>query len=230
MAEELISVASAAERLGLSAASVRNHVASGALAGRHYGRMWLVDPDSVERFDRSRPPRGRPLAPAMAWAILLAASGEADAARAAVDRDRYWRRAGAWLQSHALADQAPRLRRRALVARYRVHPSELRRIVGRPDVVKTGISAAAEAVGLVGGGDEVEVYAPEDRRSAIVDAHALEPGDGQLVIRWVPAELWPVIDADGDGVAPRAAVLLDLLESADPRARREARRALARGV
>jgi hypothetical protein len=36
-----------------------------------------------------------------------------------------------------------------------------------------------------------------------------------------------VVDRDHDGRAPRAAVLVDLLEHDDPRARREAARALA---
>ena len=53
--------------------------------------------------------------------------------------------------------------------------------------------------------------------------HALEPGDGPVLMRWVPDELWPMVTGD---VAPRAAVLVDLLEHDDPRARREAERAL----
>jgi hypothetical protein len=44
-------------------------------------------------------------------------------------------------------------------------------------------------------------------------------------MRWVPDELWPVA---GAGVAPRAAVLVDLLEHDDPRVRREAADALKR--
>jgi hypothetical protein len=41
----------------------------------------------------------------------------------------------------------------------------------------------------------------------------------------VPDDAWALIA--GDGGAPRAAVLLDLLESDEPRARGEAARALA---
>ncbi|MCW3048412.1 MAG: hypothetical protein JWO74_2696 [Solirubrobacterales bacterium] len=67
------------------------------------------------------------------------------------------------------------------------------------------------------------MYAPAGRRSALASAHALEPGDGPVLIRWVPDDLWPAVHAD---IAPRAAVLVDLLEHDDPRARREASRAL----
>jgi len=58
-----------------------------------------------------------------------------------------------------------------------------------------------------------------------VEEHALEHGDGPVLMRWVRDELWPVVAAE---IAPRAAVLVDLLEHDDPRARREAERELRR--
>jgi hypothetical protein len=51
---------------------------------------------------------------------------------------------------------------------------------------------------------------------------------GPVRIRWVTDELWPHLYQDGERRAPRTAILLDLLESENPRARREAARALAR--
>jgi len=48
------------------------------------------------------------------------------------------------------------------------------------------------------------------------------------VIRWVDDDVWPLLDEDGDGRAPRVAVLIDLLEHDDPRARRQAATALER--
>jgi hypothetical protein len=86
----------------------------------------------------------------------------------------------------------------------------------------TGISAARE-VGLHGGRDEAELYAPDDLRGAIVAEHGLQLRPGPVVVRWVPSGLWPRIKGE---TAPRTAVLLDLLEHNDPRARREATRAL----
>jgi len=161
----------------------------------------------------------------MAWAVLLLASGDDAAAEEVVGRDRYWSRMRAWLRDHPLREYAPRLRARAEMEEFDVHPSELGRILDRPDVLATGISAG-DVVGLLGPVSAVEVYAPAGHRHAIVDEHALMPGPGPIRVRWVPDEVWLLLDRDSDRRAPRAAVLLDLLESDEPRARREAARAL----
>jgi hypothetical protein len=130
-----------------------------------------------------------------------------------------------WLREHPLAEHAARLRSRAQLEEFEAHPSELARVLARSDVLATGASVGREA-GLVGRNDDVELYAPVGARSALVAEHGLDPGSGAVRIRWVPDALWPLL-ADGDR-APRAAVLIDLLESHDPRARREAARALSR--
>ena len=105
------------------------------------------------------------------------------------------------------------------------HPSELRALRERSDVLLTGPSAA-DVVGLLGEASAVEFYAPAGRREAVVVEHALMAGQGAITVRWVPDEVWAELDG-AERVAPRAAVLVDLLESEDPRARREAARALA---
>jgi hypothetical protein len=161
----------------------------------------------------------------MAWGILLLASGDETAAAAVVPNARYWSRLHAWLGSHSIAVHATSFRDRARVEDFDAHPSELARILDRRDVLKTGISAADE-VDLVGGDSAAEVYAPADRRGALIDEHVLESGPGPVRIRWVNDDVWPLLDEDGDGRAPRVAVLLDLLEHDDPRARRQAARAL----
>lgn len=223
----LISVRDAAARLGVSADAVRKRISAGSLAAERRGRDWSVDRRSVDRLGRQSVGPGRPLSPEMAWAILLVASGDEHAAAGAVHNPRYWSRLRAWLRSHSLAEQASHLRSRALVEDFDTHPSELPRILERPDVLATGISAG-DAVGLVGGGSAVEAYAPASHRDALVDEHVLEPGPGPVRLRWVPDDIWALLDGEGDRRAPRAAVLLDLLEHDDPRARREAARALAR--
>lgn len=87
----------------------------------------------------------------------------------------------------------------------------------------TGMSAAG-TIGLHGGDDAIELYAPLRLRRALIDEHALTEGDGPVLIRWVDNEIWPAIAAD---VAPRAAILVDLVDHDDPRARREAAQALS---
>lgn len=220
-----LSVHEAAERLGIGAAAVRRHIASGQLPAIKRERSWWLDERAVQRMTRQRLGGGRPLSPAMAWAVLLLASGNDDAAEIAAGRDRYSSRMRAWLRDHPLREYAPRLRARAEIEEFDAHPSELKRILDRSDLLPTGISAG-DLVGLLGPASAIEAYAPTSRRHAIVDEHALMPGAGPVRIRWVADEMWSLLDHDGDRRAPRAAILLDLLESDDPRARREATRAL----
>jgi hypothetical protein len=123
-----------------------------------------------------------------------------------------------------LADSAPRLRARGERESFDAHPSELDRLLRRSDIMRTGISAA-DLLGVDGGARNVEIYAPVEHRDAIVNEHALAAGDGPVLVRWVSDELWPAVRRD---VAPSAAVLVDLLEHDDPRARREAELMLRR--
>jgi len=220
-----VSVREAADRLGVGPVAVRQHIAAGHLAAVKRGGCWWLDERAVERMARQRLGGGRPLSQEMAWAVLLLASGHDGAAEKAAGRDRYRSRVRAWLRDHPLPEHAPRLRARARMEEFDGHPSELKRILDRPDVLATGVSAG-NLVGLVGSSSAVEVYAPASHRRRIVDDHALLPAAGPVRVRWVPDALWPLLDRHGDRRAPRVAVLLDLLESDEPRARREAARAL----
>ena len=222
-----LSVREAADRLGVGEGAVRQHVASGRLPAVKRGRDWWVEARAVERRARQPAGAGRALSPSMAWSIVLLASGDDAAAKAAAGRPRYWSRAQAWLRDHPLPEHAVRLRARAVIEDLDAHPSELERIFARSDVLKTGASVP-EAIGIVGAAPgAIELYAPRGHRDAIVDEHALAPGGGSVRIRWVPDELWGHLGRDADRRAPRIAALLDLLESDEPRARREAARALA---
>lgn len=218
----LVSVQEAADRLGLSAMTVRHHVASGRLPAIKRGGAWWIDVRAVERMRREPRDLGRPLSAEMAWAVILLDSGDADGAAVVAGRDRYLSRARAWIRDHPLDRHASRLRGRAQAERFDAHASELARVADREDVLRTGVCALEEA-GLVGSADSVEVYAPSGHRDSIVAAHALDQGAGAVRIRWVRDDLWSHIVAAGvAGRAPRTAVLLDLLDDDDPRARREA--------
>ncbi|HET9720079.1 MAG TPA: helix-turn-helix domain-containing protein [Solirubrobacteraceae bacterium] len=225
MASDLaLSVRQAADRLGVSPAAVRLRIAGGELPAVKLGRDWRVDEREVLRLARRGDGAGRPLSAAMAWAVLLLASGDQPAADRLAGAPRYRARARQWLREHPLADYADRLRERARREVYDAHPSELRALRERSDVLLTGASAA-DVVGLLGA-SAVEFYAPAARRDAVVAEHALMAGPGAVTVRWVPDEVWAELDA-AERVAPRAAALVDLLESEDPRARREGARALA---
>lgn len=219
----VLNVSEAADVLGVDERAVRLMASSGELDAIKRGGAWWLSRPSVERRRRQQPGRGRPLSAPMAWSVLLLASDAPDAA-AAARQNHHVPRARRWLLTHPLADHVPRLRARAERESFDAHPSELSRLAARPDVMPTGISSAG-AVGVHGGRGDVELYAPVGQRQAIVSEHMLEPGDGPVLIRWVPDDLWPSIEG---ATAPRAAVLIDLLEHSDPRARREAARALKR--
>jgi excisionase family DNA binding protein len=221
----LLSVQEAAEVLGVGPAAVRRRIAAGSLPAIKRGRGWWLDRGDVERGRRQPPGHGRALSAEMAWAALLLASGEPERAAVVAGRERYGSRVRVWLREHPLAEHASRLRSRARSEEFDAHPSERARILVRSDVLATGISAGKEA-GLVGPSESVEVYAPAGRRAALVAEHGLDPGSGAVRVRWVPDALWPLLVAADGHRAPRAAVLVDLLESDDPRARREAARAL----
>lgn len=218
-----VSAEQAASRLGISPRAVTSLAASGKIDGFKHGNSWLLDARSVERRGRQNPSPGRPLSPQLAWAVLLLASGE-PAGDVAIWRPHHLSRARHWLQGHPLSGFADQLRSRAEIECFHGHPSELNRLLERDDVLRTGVSAA-ETVGLHGGPPQVEFYAPASHRTRIVGDHALDAGSGPILARWVSEDLWPAL-ADRRDTAPRAAVLLDLLENDDPRARREAARCL----
>jgi excisionase family DNA binding protein len=220
-----LSVQQAADLLGVSPRAVRLRITGGALPAVKLGRDWRVDEREVARLARRQLPSGRPLSPAMSWAVLLLASGDQPGADQLASAPRYRGRVRQWLRVHPLAQYAERLRERARREVFAAHPSELARLRGRGDVLLTG-GSAAELVGLAGEAHTVELYASMAERHAIVDEHALTAGSGDVTIRWVPDEVWVRLDVAAH-TAPWAAVLIDLLESDDPRARREAARALA---
>jgi len=220
---DLISVREAAERLGLTPVAVRRQISAGSLPATKRGRDWWIDRRRVERRARQEIPKGRPLSPPLAWSVLLAASGEEQAA--AELAGRYRSRMRAWLAEHPLAECAPQLRARAEVEEFDAHPAELPRILARRDILATGASAAKQ-IGLVGEPDHVEIYAPKAHRPQILKEHALRPAaSGPVRVRWIGDGVWSELPLRSRE-APRAAVLVDLLESDDPRARREAARAL----
>jgi excisionase family DNA binding protein len=220
--EGLLSIEEAAERLRRSPQAVRQMAASGELDAVRRGREWWLDARAVDRRRREPRGRGRALAPEVAWSVLFLASGEEERARRAAAEPHHPSRAARWLRENELSAQAARLRGRARRESFDAHPSEMPRVLARDDVMRTGISAAEE-IGLHGGPEAAEFYAPESARAVIAEAHALEAGNGGVVARWVPDALWPAVVSDS---APRVAILVDLLENDDPRARREAARAL----
>lgn len=233
MVDDQLTVAQAAKILEVTPDAVRKLLGSGDLAGNKRGRDWVVDGAAVERRRRRPPSTGRPLAALTSWGVILEHSPRSEFERASEWTESARSCGRGWLANHDPLAEAGRLRARARLERFDAHPSQIPRLLDR-HVLVTGISAA-ETVGLSGGPlDAAELYAPIGARPTFQRLHGLAAGDGPIAIRWVDDELWNQLTSAAlpwapgrPNFAPRLAVLLDLLESDDPRARREAARALA---
>jgi hypothetical protein len=172
-------------------------------------------------MSHDREPRaGRPLSPAIAWAILAELSGAHSGwvHPSALSRLRRRMREPEWVLQSLLHSQA-----RAMVVRWRALPADLPKILKKAAVVRTGLSAVTKELDLVLAGDAIDAY---------VDASVLRIIDKQfqpakesempnLTLR-VPNQPWILAFPQ----APVAVVSADLLQNPDPRVSRAAREAL----
>jgi excisionase family DNA binding protein len=231
----LISVADAAERLGVSERQVRRLAEAGELSARRVGGRWLIDVEAVRDRSRSEPRSGRPLSPGMAWAVLAAANfaheGDEDrpspfGARIEDRRLRYRLRA-------LLADAPPPrqwnqwLRHRADAKRVWVHPGVLDRLAGDDRVHPAGGSVvAASGVGIAAG-DHRSFYVEEGVVDEVLaDYRAQYSDEGQVVMMVVPKEISAAVLGGSGEPVMSAIALVDLLASTDARERHVAAEAL----
>src|SRR4051812_10485576 len=82
-----ISVAEAAERLGVNVQRVHQRIADGSLRAARIGSQWVFDEESVIVVSGSRDP-GRPLSARSAWALVALADGRSLHALAPSERAR----------------------------------------------------------------------------------------------------------------------------------------------
>lgn len=213
----LLPVADAARELGVSQQRVRAMIAAGEMAAEKAAGAWWISPSAVARISRAQRDSGRPLASASAWALLLAASGVPIPWASAQQR---WRVSSA-LDEGSLESSFGKLRRRAERREFQAHPGELARMRKRRELMLGGVSASGELRLGLRGDEEFEAYVAESDLEAVVRRHGLAGGgEMNVVLRAVPDQLWGSV---ADVVAPLAAVLADLAEHPDPRARRVAR-------
>lgn len=222
---DVVSVAGAAEELGVHSSRIRALIASGSLAAEKLGGVWLVDRSSVAARKRQHASAGRPLSPANAWVLMLLASG--DEAPPGLGSSARWRVRHA-LSAYGLDGLRSRLGRRAGSAEYWALPGELRVLRERREVVLSGASAAAAYdLGLIGS-DAIDAYAPSGLIASLEREHGLQrisAPESNLILRAVPDNAWLLA---GRRFAPLAAVAVDLCSYAEPRARRAGTRLLAR--
>jgi len=210
----LLGVTDVAANLGVSRRRVRQMLASGMITGQRVGNTWVINPKALDALRRERLGIGRPWKPESAWALLAVASGR-DVALSPSQRSRARRRLEAGLNSHLA-----RLGTRCTVRSFYAHPSTLPLIAAEPDIVRSGISAAARYRLDMVAVDQFEGYAPAAVLPALIERFALEEDSARpnATLRVVADHLWP-FDPDED-VAPPAVVAVDLLEASDSRTRR----------
>lgn len=222
---DLLSVSAAAAELGVNPSRVRALISSGAVAAEKVGGVWLVDRASVAARNRQPAAAGRPLAPANAWALLLAASE--DELSPELGSAARWRVRKA-LEVYGLAAMLPRLVRRAEPCSYWALPGELSALSKRADIALSGPSAAGVYdLGLTGS-NALDAYVPASLAQMLRDEHALEAMSGpesNVILRLVPDDAWLL---DGRRHAPLAAVAIDLCAYPDPRVARVGTELVAR--
>jgi excisionase family DNA binding protein len=68
-----VSAERAAKHLGVSRMQVGRLIQRGDLTATRFGRVWMIHPESLNRYAAARPERGRPLSSQAAWLQLLEA-------------------------------------------------------------------------------------------------------------------------------------------------------------
>jgi excisionase family DNA binding protein len=206
-----LTVAQAAQRLGISARRVNHLVRTGGLRSSQLGAITVIPVSAVERRRSLQPGDGRRLTPSNAWGVLALASGERPAWLAPDTRYRL----GRLVAKNGLVSLRARLVERGERQTFRAHPSVLRVIRDDPALMLSGVTAAAELrLGLLAG-DTVDAYVDERALATLIARYGLRDSqEPNVILRVVPSFMpsWPP-----SHIAPRAAVALDLIEEGDPR-------------
>jgi hypothetical protein len=211
-----LSVREAAAELGVSPSAVRQLIAQGQVRSSKFAGRVVVDPDHLRQVGAATRPVGRPFSPAAAWVLLRLLAGQQPGP---VSPSRL-----SQLRHHLRFDDpqhlAGRLRKRADLAFYHVHPSLLGDLAAEPGCVLAGRSAA-ERVGadLAGDGGPLEVYLAPARADRLAHEYAADldvsVGVANAVVRNVEPGHVPLHEP---GVAAAPVVALDLIESGEARA------------
>ena len=208
----LMTVADAAELLGVSSARVRALIQGGHLPARKIGNTWALERWQVLARTFQTKQAGRPLSAAKSWAAII--GGTADA----LDAVKY--------------------RRRGQSLRFPSHGWVVSDIgAGRLGGLVSGLPAAREYlkpvaewdihVGIPDLSDAQDVYLPESQEDSLMKAVPWTPNSyGRAVVRLVPDDAWGSVLAassvprGGGGewrMAPPLAVALDLREHSEAR-------------
>ena len=164
-----------------------------------FGNAWAVRKDAVVARQHVSNRRGRPLSARAAWEAIL--KGRVD------------------------LSNVSRFRNRGVVHRYEMSNADHEFLAQQNQALVSGVAAAAAyEEGVSVSLSEAYLYVSESLHQQVSSKVAAVPDDlGSVIIRVVHDDLWnSIVEGEppnrvGGRLAPRAAVAIDLMESADPR-------------
>jgi hypothetical protein len=180
-----VDLAEAARRLRVPVARVEDMLEVGDLSGARVGDVWLVERRGVEQRRLTVAPRGRPLAPHNAWAVLALLEGR----RPALPEEslRFVRRH----VDRPLAELAPALRQRS-ARQVTTTTVEFVASLGRHPNVVLGGALAARVHGLIEDPPgPPELYVRRCDAAGLLDDLRRGAGAREVVIHIVGDDLWP---------------------------------------
>ena len=194
-----VSVERAAEHLGVSRMQVGRLIQQGDLDASRFGRAWMVNRESLQRYASARPRRGRPLSAGPAWKRLIDADPKSLA------------------EVRQLANEC---RRRAARRPVRLLPGELDVALRDARLVLGGADAAINLGAAVGQPRERVCYVRESDVDAFLADHfgSVDHENPNVILRVVDDDVWPF---DGHRNAPAAVAAVDLVDFGDVRSAAE---------
>ena len=190
MPSDLVSLADASSILGVSSERVRQLVVAGDLPAQRFGNVWAVPMDAIVARRHSSRSGGRPLSAVRAWREIV--DGDVDLGRPG------------------------RYQRRAEVVRCEMSQADFESLPGAVRALMSGVRAAIEFGASLVAADARDLYLSRSAFDQLDSLVAVIPDSlGQIRLRVVDDDAWGMISR-GE-FAPRGAVALDLLDSADPR-------------
>ncbi|MEX1164570.1 MAG: helix-turn-helix domain-containing protein [Nitriliruptor sp.] len=210
-----LSVREAAEELGVSPSAVRQLIAQGQVRASKFAGRLVVDPDHLRQASAVGRPPGRPFSPVAAWVLLGLLAGQKPTSVSPSRLSQLRRH----LRSDDPQELVGRLRKRADLAFWYVHPSLLGELAAEPRCVLGGRSAG-ELVGadLAGHSDLLEVYLSPAAADQLAHDYVADldvsVGVANVVVRQVEAGRVPEHEPR---VAAAPVVALDLIETGEAR-------------
>lgn len=190
MPPNLVSLSDASSILGVSSERVRQLVVAGELPAQRFGNAWAVPRDALVARRHSSRPGGRPLGPVRAWHEIVAG-----------DVDLSW---------------PGRYQRRAEIVRCEMSQADLESLPRAVGALASGLRGAIALGASLLDSDDHDLYLSRSAFGQLDSLVAVVRDPlGSIRLRVVDDDAWAIIPPGAS--APRGAVALDLLDSADPR-------------